>query len=75
MAAPDCRKSGDLGRFFLTVTSSFFCCPRAANCEAARFTNFVGEKYQFKRKNSQSDSLVRKSQTSVIGTFRTSHLH
>jgi hypothetical protein len=27
MAAPDCRKAGDLDRFWLTVTSSF-CCPR-----------------------------------------------
>jgi hypothetical protein len=33
MAAPDCRKAGDLDRFCLTVTSSF-CCPMAADCEA-----------------------------------------
>jgi hypothetical protein len=48
MAAPDGRKAGDLGRFCLIVTSSFFCCPRAADCEAGEFTNFVGKKYQFK---------------------------
>ncbi|MGB6197391.1 MAG: hypothetical protein WBF49_13790, partial [Methyloceanibacter sp.] len=75
MAASDGRKAGDLGRFCLTVTSSFFCCPRAADCEAGEFTNFVGKKYQFKGKSSQSGSLARKRQTSIIGTFRTSHLH
>jgi hypothetical protein len=47
MAAPDCRKAGDLDRFCLTVTSSF-CCPMAADCEAREFTNFVGKKYQSK---------------------------
>jgi hypothetical protein len=56
MAAPDGRKAGDLGRFCLIVTSSFFCCPRAADCEAGEFTNFVGKKYQFKGKSSQSGS-------------------
>jgi hypothetical protein len=66
MAAPDCRKAGDLGRFCLTVTSSFFCCPRAADCEAGEFTNFVGEKYQFKGKSSQSGSLARKSQSPLL---------
>jgi hypothetical protein len=71
MAAPDGRKGGDLGRFCLIVTSSFFCCPRAADCEAGEFTNFVGKKYQFKGKSSQSASLARKSQTSVIGTSAT----
>jgi hypothetical protein len=71
MAAPDGRKAGDLGRFCLIVTSSFFCCPRATDCEAGEFTNFVGKKYQFKGKSSQSGSLARKSQTSVIGTKRT----
>jgi hypothetical protein len=54
MAASDGRKAGDLGRFCLTVRSSFFCCPRAADCEAGEFTNFVGKKYQFKGKSSQS---------------------
>ena len=58
-----------LGRFCLTVRSSFFCCPRAADCEAGEFTNFVGKKYQFKGKSSQSGSLARKRQTSVIGRF------
>jgi len=71
MVAPDCRKAGDLGRFRFTATSSFFCCPRAADCEAGEFTNFVGKKYQFKGKNSQSGSLAWKGQTSVIGTKRT----
>jgi hypothetical protein len=71
MAAPDCRKAGDLGRFCLIVTSSFFCCPRATDCEAGEFTNFVGKKYQFKGKSSQSGSLARKRQTSVIGTSAT----
>jgi phage terminase Nu1 subunit (DNA packaging protein) len=65
MAAPDCRKAGDLDRFCLTVTSSF-CCPRAADCEAGEFTNFVGEKYQFKGKSSQSGSLARKSQSPLL---------
>jgi hypothetical protein len=72
MAASDGRKAGDLGRFCLTVRSSFFFCPRAADCEAGEFTNFVGKKYQFKGKSSQSGSLARKRQTSVIGTKRKS---
>ena len=55
MTASDGRKAGDLGRFCLTVRSSFVCCPKAANCEPGEFTNFVGEKYQFKGKSSQSD--------------------
>jgi hypothetical protein len=64
MAAPDCRKAGDLGRFCLTVTSSFFCCPRAADCEAGEFTNFVGEKYQFKR--ARARNLAHWLGTSII---------
>jgi hypothetical protein len=54
MAASDGRKAGDLGRFCLTVRFSFFFCPRAADCEGGEFTNFVGKKYQFKGKSSQS---------------------
>jgi hypothetical protein len=68
MAAPVLPIAGDLGRFVLTVTSSFFCClwQQTANW---RVYQFGWQEISIQKgKSLQAVSLAWKSRTSLMGT-------